>query len=35
VITRLETDGIFSILYFEPAHVPGAFGSPAEIMMTF
>ena len=25
----LETDGIFSMLYFEPVHVPGAAGSPA------
>lgn len=27
-----ETDGIFSMLYFEPLRVPGAAGSPAEIV---
>lgn len=27
-----ETDGIFSMLFFEPLHVPGAAGSPAEIV---
>ena len=31
----LETDGIFSMLYFEPVHVPGAAGSPAEIIEHF
>ncbi|MFR3992143.1 MAG: hypothetical protein ACLTY5_06260 [Angelakisella sp.] len=25
-----ETDGIFSMLYFEPVHVPGAAGSPCQ-----
>lgn len=31
----LETDGIFSMLYFEPVRVPGAAGSPAEIIEHF
>ena len=31
----LETDGIFSMLYFEPVHVPGAAGSPEEIITHF
>ena len=31
----LETDGIFSMLYFEPVHVPGAAGSPEEIIAHF
>ena len=31
----LETDGIFSMLYFEPVYVPGAAGSPAEIIEHF
>ena len=30
-----ETDGIFSMLYFEPLRVPGAAGSPAEIVEHF
>ena len=30
----LETDGIFSMLYFEPVHVPGAAGSPARSSST-
>ena len=30
-----EVDGIFSMLYFEPVHVPGAAGSPAEIIAHF
>lgn len=30
-----ETDGIFSMLFFEPLHVPGAAGSPAEIVEHF
>ena len=31
----LETDGIFSMLYIAPVHVPGAAGSPAEIIEHF
>ena len=30
-----ETDGIFSMLFFEPLHVPGAAGTPAEIVEHF
>ena len=30
-----EADGIFSMLFFEPLHVPGAAGSPAEIVEHF
>lgn len=30
-----EVDGIFSMLFFEPLHVPGAAGSPAEITEHF
>ena len=30
-----ETDGTFSMLYFEPLRVPGAAGSPAEIVEHF